>query len=482
MRWKISLVFSFVVLFLCLVSAGFNVSEFNIQKNYGTSSDILGWVNISFQSQLINSSISDNLGNSIFLSDLLDLNPSYVSVFNPDNLTINSSFQKLYFDNASFSLPSSVLDLFGYKITLENQTILMENITISNAQEIVSEELEKKKTKLQNITNEINTFSLFLRAQIKSKLDISGIESNLTNLELIYNSSSENFDLILEELEKIEIPESVFETETANQISFVANENNIDLDVLQSIGGGSYNFSYEDQYKNAIIFWTQENLGPKITFKKISAQYEDQEINLLTYIEVIINHDISNEVYFIVEDINNLEFDKDYGESIEGDYIFIDFEQVNTKIIFTTSEDLDIDNLPFFISPPLGMILLNDFGEEIIDSDKELKVSKWILFSLILLLLIIIFVIIYFILKFWYDKKYENYLFKNRNNLYNLVVYINNAKKKGIKDGEIERNLKKAKWSNEQIRYVMRKYAGRRTGLWGPSYLKNIRRNQPHKI
>jgi hypothetical protein len=34
-----------------------------------------------------------------------------------------------------------------------------------------------------------------------------------------------------------------------------------------------------------------------------------------------------------------------------------------------------------------------------------------------------------------------------------------------MKDEEIVKNLKKSKWSLEQIRYVMRKYAGKRTGM-----------------
>ena len=38
-------------------------------------------------------------------------------------------------------------------------------------------------------------------------------------------------------------------------------------------------------------------------------------------------------------------------------------------------------------------------------------------------------------------------------------------KKKGLDHGEIKSNLKSSKWSSEQVRYVLRKYAGKRTGL-----------------
>jgi hypothetical protein len=47
-----------------------------------------------------------------------------------------------------------------------------------------------------------------------------------------------------------------------------------------------------------------------------------------------------------------------------------------------------------------------------------------------------------------------------------MATYIHNSKKKGIENKKIEESLKKAKWSSEQIRYVMKKYAGERTGMF----------------
>ena len=66
------------------------------------------------------------------------------------------------------------------------------------------------------------------------------------------------------------------------------------------------------------------------------------------------------------------------------------------------------------------------------------------------------------VLQAWYRKKYENYLFKNKNNLYNIMTYIQNAKKKGMERNEIIENLKKAKWTREQINYAIRKYEGKK--------------------
>ena len=72
---------------------------------------------------------------------------------------------------------------------------------------------------------------------------------------------------------------------------------------------------------------------------------------------------------------------------------------------------------------------------------------------------------VYVILQEWYKKKYENHLFKKRNDLYNLMIYITEEKKKDSSDKEIYSRLKKSGWSSEQVNYVLRKHAGRRTGM-----------------
>ena len=62
-------------------------------------------------------------------------------------------------------------------------------------------------------------------------------------------------------------------------------------------------------------------------------------------------------------------------------------------------------------------------------------------------------------------RKYEEHLFKNRNNLFNLITYIEHARKKGLKGNEISKKLKKSGWNSEQIAYALKKHAGKRTGM-----------------
>lgn len=476
MRCKLALFLAFLF-FIGLASASFQAGNFSSQKSYSSGDKFLGWVNISFTNQSPNDTITDNFGNSIKILEILSLNSKYNYTYDETNSTLNSSYQRLYFDNASFYLPVTYAENILYRITIGNQTILEVNISISNAKTLIPARLNQKKSQLLNLTAKIDTYPLFLRVRINSELGISQLQGNLSEITSLYNSS-DDYDKLLAQLNSIEIPLSLSEAESASGISFIPDSSVIDLEFLQSIGGGNYDSSYEDSYRESILFWTQENLNPKITFKKINVIYETHVETLITYIELTTDT-TSETAFFVTEELEGLEFEKNYNQQSQDDYVYIDLSEVN-DIVLTTSEELVIDSLPMFIAPSLDQISVSG-NESIIDSEKEDKISKWVIFSLLAILIIIIFIVSYFILHSWYNKKYESYLFPNRNNLYNLIVYINNAKRKGVKNDEIEKNLRKAKWTNEQIRFVIRKYAGKRVGMWNP-FSKGDTQNQSHKI
>jgi len=92
-------------------------------------------------------------------------------------------------------------------------------------------------------------------------------------------------------------------------------------------------------------------------------------------------------------------------------------------------------------------------------------VINWTLFIVISILLLMIGFFGYLGMQLWYKNKYEKYLFPNRNDLLNLVLYIDNARNKGINEREIENKLKKSGWKSEQVSYAMKKYFGKKTGM-----------------
>ncbi|MBI2045447.1 DUF4190 domain-containing protein [Candidatus Pacearchaeota archaeon] len=159
--------------------------------------------------------------------------------------------------------------------------------------------------------------------------------------------------------------------------------------------------------------------------------------------------------------LNNLRFDRSYGETDYRNYVHINAVS-GTSITFSTTEDVDFVSLPVFISPDLNDLILKPEPP----GAKSTK-SKWWLYSIIIAIILIIGGLGYFFINKWYKNKYEIHLFKTKNNLFNILSYINNSKRKGMPDIEIRTRLKKSGWTWEQIDYSMKKYYGEKIFMAG---------------
>ena len=154
-----------------------------------------------------------------------------------------------------------------------------------------------------------------------------------------------------------------------------------------------------------------------VTYKEISLDYGEGLQVLLNVFEININKKAGLEItpFFVIKKMQGLSFDKDYNKRELGDYILIPINEDNSKIIFSTTEEVSFSELPLYISPQLDNLnVLN------ISSSEESNLFKWIFFGLIIFVLFLIAIAAYVVLQKWYAKKYENYLFKNKNDLYNL--------------------------------------------------------------
>ncbi len=336
-------------------------------------------------------------------------------------------------------------------------------IDVGSPVEIVNKLLKKMLEDLSNIKKQLEEFPLFSKENLKSILGIENLEEKLEEIQQANASavSDEDNSAILTELLKLNVPESITTSLNADSISFYPKEENINLDILKGIGGGDYNTNDEDEYMEAIFSWNQKNMETKINFEELSAQYENSEEPILKIFELdITKKNETSNPYLIIKKMNNLTFKEDYSEREDSDYIYISLTDDQTTITFSTTEDISFIDLPVFISPAINELsILKEPNEK----DKQLL--KLAIFILIIFLLIVIGIITYIILQEWYKKKYENYLFKNRNDLYNLISYIQSSKNKELKDKEIFDKLKKSGWKPEQINYVMKKYSGKRIGM-----------------
>jgi PKD repeat protein len=334
-------------------------------------------------------------------------------------------------------------------------------ITVAPASQIVPDLLSAAEINIAQIKNQIQTFSSFEQRAINYSLKLDQLESNIARLKTSASqaSSEAQFETILGELLGMKIPNSLAKTAYSEGLSFYPLGNNIDLDILKKIGGGDYG-NKKEKYKEAVLAWNEANINTILIYNEISAIYPNYEEPFLKTFDVTIKNK-GESAYIIIKDMDDILFKEDYSQRKEGGYYYIIFDKPEEHIVFSTTENVDFINLPMFVSPGISQLTLVEWTP----FTKEGGLKRWILFSIVAIIIILIVLVVWIILQFWYKRKYENYLFKNRNNLYNLVNYIQNEKNKGTSEREIIAKLRNSGWTSEQIRYAMKKYAGKRTGM-----------------
>jgi len=340
-------------------------------------------------------------------------------------------------------------------------------VDVKSPESVINTTLKEKLGNLENVTKQIEELPLFYKDSIKAVLDLDNVDSELSNLQRDYKGASSESDYItiFTKLLKIEVPEEIVESKSADSIDFYSDENEIDLEVLKEAGGGDYDSSDESKYIDAILFWNQENLESKMTFKEFSARYGNSREPIVRVFEIQFNNkdDWEERAYLFIKKMENLSFKENYLEDEGQEYYIIELERVKDTIMFYTTEDVDFGSLPAFVSPSLTDLDISKTNGIFNGVSNRNKI--WIILISIIISVLILAYITYIIMQQWYKTKYENYLFKNKNNLYNLINYIDASKKKGMANSEIEKNLKKSGWKSEQIAYVMKKYSGKQAGM-----------------
>jgi len=459
MRCKVISVFVLTVFFLGLASASFSYLEngSSITTQYEISDYLQAGINISFNNQSINSNFTDSLGHRISLGALLNLVPGYHYSFSDiTNTTINSAYQPLALNEAEFEMPSTTGN-FTYQLNLSGFKVFEKTFQIMSTNSLIQDTIEEKTLNLEKTKTDIKTYDLFVQNILNDYLNITSIENQLQAIETEYEDANTNaeYTAILKNLSKIKIPVDISESVNTNSVSFYPDREQINLDIVKSIGGGDYSENKEG-YIDAIYSWNDANLKTSVTFREILINYGSNQGDTLRIFRFEFDRrNMHDEAYFILKKLGNLKFKENYLQTEESGYFYINLKNVPDAIIFSTTEELSFFDVPVFISPALTALTLPTVGPY---SPFEPKTSKWILFELIVFLLLLIGSITYIALQMWYRRKYENYLFKNRNNLYNIMTYIQNAKKKGMQREDIIKNLKKASWTREQISYAMQKY------------------------
>lgn len=467
MRCKSVFVLVISIFLFGIISAGMSFSENGsvIKTQYEQGEKLQAQLNLSISGEFLTSLFTDSLGNSITLAEMLYQNPDYVYYFDDiSNTTISSLPQLLNMNGANFAINSTPKNI-NYQLNFDGEGIFQTDIKIVSSKGILEEKISIEQAYLNYTKTDISKSDLFVQEILNEFLHIEDIESNLSKLEIQYQiaTTGEEYASILNKLSSLDVPRGLSETINTNSIIFYPKKWNINLDSLIEIGGGEYP-SKEEKYINAIYSWNDEKLKTGLTFREVAIIYnESREVTLKIFQFEFDKRMLNENAYFIVKNMQNLKFDKSLAPWIKetsSGYFYINIMDLPGNIVFSTTENINFLEVPVFISPPIGNLhppVIPPYEQW-----KDNKKARWILFAIIAFILLMIGVVTYSLLQLWYRRKYEVHLFKNRNNLYNIMNYIQVEKKKGTNRDEMLKNLRKAGWTTEQIDYAIRKYEGRK--------------------
>ncbi|MEK6936270.1 MAG: PKD domain-containing protein [Nanoarchaeota archaeon] len=394
----------------------------------------------------------------------------------------------------------SALGTYSLKITAESKlgnSSKTFQITAVSPKEYINTTINKYYNNLNKTETEINKFPEWIKKEFEKKINVESLRTEIKAQATKYDSAftDEDYVKIMTDLLAIKVPNSL------NTSMIITPSKNIpsgelNLDALDYFGAGT---PEEDStgYASALINWFSQSLDMIFESKTYSLYYDNEETVLGSYVKVTLTPkpDLNlGEVYFLINGnplnikLNTEEKTKDFEEQAVG----IIFSELNSPktIEFLYPEKISLQTLPIIISPEFKNLELGvepgvcnsnkkcekNLGETYKNCRNDCKPIGWTIFWIVILFFGAF--VVYIILQEWYKKYYEKYLFKDKNQLFNLINYLNNSLNQGLGKDKIFEALKRLKWNNEQIDYAWKRLKGKRTGMFEIPVLKFVEQRQ----
>ncbi|MFH1500577.1 MAG: PKD domain-containing protein [archaeon] len=373
-------------------------------------------------------------------------------------------------------------------------------VTAGSPREAINATLKKYREMVDGVETELSGYSGWFKGDLENEIGLGEIVSNLNFWEQKYHNAYSDEDLvpIMGNLSQLKIP---FHLGNVNQGSmpWFVERNQINLDHLESMGAGSFSGgnSSMGEYLDSIENWVSINANTMVDYKLIALYYEDGSINTVLSVydlSININDTRDTREMYLVFPFTSIKFNGSPKTKDLGDSTGVTFDSINNQNIgLLFKEEILPDDFTGYISPEFieldfgsepavcnfNKVCEKDDGETWKNCRNDCKPFWWMVFWFFILMLGAF--IVYIILQEWYRRRYENYLFKNRSDLYNLVNFMKNALSQGMDKGELTKNLKKAGWDGEQVTYAFKKTRGIRIGMLVEIPITKLFRRFPKK-
>ncbi len=350
------------------------------------------------------------------------------------------------------------------KVTATNKF----DIAIGSLSVAANELLEEYKERVNEVAGQIDEYPEFVAGGLEEKINIDEKNTSLNSISRALGnaSSNEEYLVLINEALLVNPPAEISIAEEGT-IPFSAGFENIDVGFIKQISESDLPESKDNDIMLAIGDWFNKNYDASTTYSILAATGDSGlKERILTKIKLTITKkaeadESANNAYLIINyPAEGIRFAGNYSEKQVGSGVYLPISGSGT-IEFVILDDVKVYDLGLYISPTISG--LETFRQvEFVEKPG----FNWGRFIFWMIIVLIIAFAIYIAMQEWYKRKYESHLFKNPNDLYNVINFIFNSRKNGLNDIEIAKKLKNAGWNGEQITYAFKKVDGKRTGMW----------------
>ncbi len=353
-------------------------------------------------------------------------------------------------------------------------------IIVGNPQQSAEKLLNETDAKISSLSSSINKKEEWIKKELEKEYDLSELNSKLSQIKISYQNALEDEDYIsvISSLLELNIPSEIIVSEKGS-IPLPASIENADLSLVEEVSGKE--FKNNELLFDYISSWILDNYDSSIEFEKISAVYDSKSEVIFTKVKLrIVNKNGGDDLdkYILISyPYDNIIFRSSYGEKGISGGSATSMRLSGNDYEFLLPEDVDLLDLGIYLSPDITKLDLID-ESEILNEDENTKDYPLGRVLFFLAILLVFTLAAYVSLQEWYKRHYENFLFKNKDDLYNIINFIYNGRISGLKDLEIKLKLLDVKWGKEQLNYAFRKIDGKRTGMYEIPIFKFFENNK----
>jgi hypothetical protein len=390
-----------------------------------------------------------------------------------DNATLdsaNSTVKHTYSSVGAYTLSVALTDT-------QNVTVSRDfNITVGSPKELINVTLTFKKNSLSEAYQSLSLLPSWYRPAVERESNISFYQDQIKMIESKRANALTDQDFIdvFNAIFSLTVPYSFSSFQTIIT-PLVTEIEDISPSTIQDFAGG--NVENIDNYKEAILGWQDENINANIKKEKVGETLSDGSPKvILSLFSLNLTSSSSDESYIVIRsDFDSTFFKEDISVKKQGDSALIVLDPYGSEAFsFYVLGDKDPG---IFISPKLSKIpIVTAIGacnfnrvceKDLNENYKNCRSDCFPTGPTIFYFTLLVFLALcsYTALAYWYKTKYEIHLFKDRRALYNILMFITNARISGMTDKQISDELRKQEWNSEQIAYAIKKSKGQRTGL-----------------